>query len=230
MKVAIVDDNREDRDVLESFLRRYEQESSLKFEISLFDSAESFLSSNINIDIGFFDVEMPGMDGLLMAEKFREQNEEAVILFITNVAQYAIAGYKVNAFDYVIKPIVYPDFSLKMKKVMKRFSTDTNYYVSLTTKDGLIRSNIKELIYIEVSGHDIYYHFLDKEVKIIGSMNKEIEKLEKHNFVRVSKFFVINVEMVEAVKNNSVVLVNGTTVPVGRIYRKTLLDKLGDIL
>ena len=230
MKVAIVDDNREDRDVLESFLRRYEQESSLKFEISLFDSAESFLSSNTNIDIGFFDVEMPGMDGLLMAEKFREQNEEAVILFITNVAQYAIAGYKVNAFDYVIKPIVYPDFSLKMKKVMKRFSTDTNYYVSLTTKDGLIRSNIKELIYIEVSGHDIYYHFLDKEVKIIGSMNKEIVKLEKHNFVRVSKFFVINVEMVEAVKNNSVVLVNGTTVPVGRIYRKTLLDKLGDIL
>ena len=226
MRVAIVDDALKDRQILESFLKQYEKENDVSFEIETYSSANGFLESDLNIDIAFFDVEMPGLDGLKMAEYFREKNEEAIILFITNIAQYAIAGYKVQAFDYVIKPIVYPDFALKMRKVMKLINSKQTDYITLNTRKGIIRLAIEDLVYVEVSGHDVFYHFVDREIRLVGSMNKVMEKVEQYNFVRVSKFFLVNVSCIRMIKGNSVIMNSGADIPLGRIYRKTLLDKL----
>lgn len=228
MRVAIVDDALKDRQILESFLKQYEKENDVSFEIETYSSANSFLESDLNIDIAFFDVEMPGLDGLKMAEYFREKNEEAIILFITNIAQYAIAGYKVQAFDYVIKPIVYPDFALKMRKVVKLINAKQINYITLNTRKGIVRLPVEDLLYVEVSGHDVFYHFIDREIRLVGSMNKVIEKVEQYNFVRVSKFFLVNVSSIRMIKGNSVIMNNGVDIPLGRIYRKDLLNKLSE--
>ena len=65
-------------------------------------------------DIIFMDVEMPGLDGFGAAEKIRAVDADAVLVFVTNMAQYAIKGYEVDALDYVLKPVNYYQFCTKL--------------------------------------------------------------------------------------------------------------------
>ena len=70
-------------------------------------------------DLILLDVEMPGMDGISLARRIRQDDKEVLLMFITNMAQYALHGYEVEAIDYVIKPLGYQEFALKMKKAMR---------------------------------------------------------------------------------------------------------------
>ena len=110
-KIAIVEDQEETRESLNRFVRQYAQEQGLQVEISLItDGAEIAEHYTPGIDIIFMDVEMPRLDGFEAAEAIRAADADVVLVFVTNMAQYAIRGYEVDALDYVLKPVNYYQF------------------------------------------------------------------------------------------------------------------------
>ena len=90
-RIAIVDDDERVRAQLRSYLEQYEESSKEQFTISVFGFAELFLTNyRPDYDLVLMDIDMPGMDGLEAARKLRKLDERTVLLFVTNLAQYAI--------------------------------------------------------------------------------------------------------------------------------------------
>ena len=121
LKIAVVEDQAEMREELCRFVRQYAAEHGLQAEVSSFeDGAAAAENYELGWDILFMDVEMPGLDGFRTAEKIRAVDPDVVLVFVTNMAQYAIRGYEVDALDYVLKPVNYYQFSTKLSRAVQR--------------------------------------------------------------------------------------------------------------
>lgn len=118
IKIAIAEDEKKEAEKLESYIRRYGAEHGENYNVSVFTNGIDFVSSAEPFHIVFLDIDMPLMGGLDAAKKLREADKSACIIFVTNLAQYAVKGYEVDAMDFVVKPIDYPSFESKFKKAL----------------------------------------------------------------------------------------------------------------
>ena len=69
------------------------------------------------------DIEMPNMDGMETSRRLRERDPHAVLIFVTNLAQYAVKGYEVDALDFIVKPVSYYVMELKLKRAVDRIQS-----------------------------------------------------------------------------------------------------------
>ena len=100
MRIVIVEDDREAKQRLEDCLHQYEAEYGVSFSIAWYANGFDFLEGwHQDADIIFMDVDMPGMNGIETAHRMREADANVVLIFVTNLAQYAIEGYAVDALD-----------------------------------------------------------------------------------------------------------------------------------
>ena len=149
LKIAVVEDQQEVRDELCRFIRQYAAENSLQVEVlPIEDGAVIAEHYEPGYDIIFMDVEMPGLDGFGAAEKIRAVDADAVLVFVTNMAQYAIKGYEVDALDYVLKPVNYYQFCTKLSRAVQRVQRRRGGQVVLQLAGGGMQV---------LSTGDIYY-------------------------------------------------------------------------
>ena len=150
-KIAIVEDQEETRESLNRFVRQYAQEQGLQVEISLItDGAEIAEHYTPGFDIIFMDVEMPRLDGFGAAEAIRAVDADVVLVFVTNMAQYAIRGYEVDALDYVLKPVNYYQFCTKLSRAIQRVQRRRGGQVVLQLAGGGIQLlDTADIYYLE---------------------------------------------------------------------------------
>ena len=120
-RVAIVEDEAGYREQVRDYIEKYGEEHHLTFEIVMYEDGREIVEDGEHVfDIIFFDIEMEEMNGMEAAGAIRQRDENVVIVFITNMAQYAIEGYSVGALDFVLKPIDYYGFSFRMTRALER--------------------------------------------------------------------------------------------------------------
>ena len=142
-RIAIVEDQEETRECLNRFVRQYAEEQGVQVEISLItDGSEIAEHYTPGFDIIFMDVEMPRLDGFGAAEAIRAVDAEVVLVFVTNMAQYAIRGYEVDALDYVLKPVNYYQFCTKLSRAIQRVQRRRGGQVVLQLAGGGIQLRI----------------------------------------------------------------------------------------
>ncbi len=150
MKIAIVDDDPKDAQVITDYLTKYEEETNSEIQMEVFHSSVEFLERySGRYDLVFLDIEMPGSNGLEAAREIREKDAGVGIIFVTSLAQYAIAGYEVNAIDYMVKPIRYFTFKVKLEKAIYIVSRKHNDNILVKTKDGIMRLSVSDILWIE---------------------------------------------------------------------------------
>ena len=115
LQIAIVEDDPSERERIRECLRLMEDDD-ISFAVREFETGVSFLDQyQPEYDIVLMDIEMPGIDGLKTARELRRMDGEVILIFVTNMAQFALYGYEVDALDFILKPINRYSFSLKRR-------------------------------------------------------------------------------------------------------------------
>lgn len=225
-RIAIVEDEKAYKDLLLSCLHRYEQEHDERFQIITFEDGIDILESNFQVfDIILMDIQMKHLNGMKTAERIRQADKNVIIIFITNLAQYALQGYRVRALDYILKPIQYFAFSQTLQEALNRIQLNTTSYLHFTQKGSIRRLDSAAITYIEAHGHDIIIHTKDGEITTREPLKEMEQKLDKQSFVRCNKCYLVNLAHVERVVENTVV-VAGEELQISRPKRKSFVDAI----
>ncbi len=226
MKIAIVEDELQAKERLCECLNHYAADNNLEFEINWYQSGDEFLEKwKQEEPIIFMDIELPGKNGIDTAKELREKDNQSVLMFVTNLAQYAIAGYEVNALDYVLKPINYFSFQLKIKKAIDAVRNISGSMVQVSTEKGQEFIKASDIYYIEVQNHDIIYHTIYGEMKSTGALKKIEAELQNEGFFRCNYCYLVNLRHVEYIHGNDVT-VGKDTLQISRNRKKEFLQKL----
>jgi len=229
-RVAVVEDNPSDAEILCSILDQYAVEQRIQFQTILYPNPLDFLESYCSgYDIVFLDIEMPGIDGINTAKQLCEIDEDVILIFVTNMAQYALHGYEVNALDYVLKPLNYHTFALKLKKALKRLNRRKFPMVELNTTDGYVRVPASTVMYIEVANHYLTYHTENASYKVRASMKTAETQLCPFHFVRCNNCYLINLLHVTGVQDN-IVFIGQTPLQISRPRRTAFLRALANYM
>ena len=228
--IAIVEDDNEYRQQYREYLGKMEEQLGESFQIREFTDGDGIIESyKADFDIILMDIEMSFVNGMEAAEEIRKLDHEVVIIFITNMPQYVMDGYKVQAFDYILKPITYFAFSKTIMQAMERMAARNRQYTTIPIKNGIQRIDIRELIYVEVRDHDLIYYTTNESYVTRGSMREAEDLLKDYHFFRCNKCYLINLAYVERVQNNDVLL-GKYVVAVTRPKRKQLMDAINNYL
>lgn len=226
--VAIVEDEVSFATQLQEYLKQYEEENDVRFKISVFgDGAEILEGYQPLYDIILLDIEMPKVNGMKAAEEIRSLDADVTLMFITNMANYAIRGYEVGALDFVMKPINYYTFAMKMTRVLKRTKQKAQQDILLTLPDGVKKLNVQQIYYVEVQNRMLYY-YTDEGVFIMrGTMQSVEQILAPYAFAKCNHWYIVNLKHVSEVKKNTAV-VAGNELEVSRRNRTAFLKALTD--
>lgn len=240
LKVAICDDEEFYRSQLDDMVSIYGNEMDIEVTIDLYDNAkqlmEQILSKTKEYDLLFLDVEMPGMTGIEMADALREIDPWVCISFVTSHDSFAIQAFRLDALDYVMKPIKYTqvkhiiekskihiDFRKNTEKAEKRYLKVKSGY-----EDILI--DLNNVIYIEKRRNQCVFHKRDEEICCYEPLKKIYERLDHDIFMYTHQGYIANFNYIKEVKKDVVCFGRGMEVPLSRRYhdymRNLHLDKI----
>ena len=230
IKIAIVEDENDMALDLKKHIETFFNSNNKPFSIDIFDSAIKFLDKyKFGYNLVFMDINLPYMNGMSAAEKLRCEDEDVMIIFVTSLAQYAINGYKVNAFDYILKPVNYYNFSLTLERVLSHLKDDEESIVISSNKTSMKKISINKIKYIEINNHRIIFHTIDGNYETHGSLNYYADILKDHYFELCNRCYLVNLAMVSQVTPTSVV-VDGESLIISRPKRKEFLHTLNKFI
>lgn len=229
IRIAIVEDQEQERTALLDKIKRYQDENHVEFEISVFQDGMDFIQNyRCDQDVILMDIDMPKLNGFDTAIKVREKDENVILIFITNLQSYVYKGYQVGAMDYILKPVHYPDLSMRLKACEKKLSKKTENSLVINSKTGMEKIPVSEIVYLESVGHDIILHLLDKDITYRGPSMKELEKeLVPNGFYRSNHCYIVNLRYCEKIEGNTLII-KGKPLEISRSKKSGFVTELSE--
>ena len=203
-----------------------------QFESAL--QAVSFLQDN-DVDLMFMDINMPDLSGM---DFVKSLNNPPKVIFTTAYSEYALEGFRVDAIDYLLKPIGYSDFLKAAEKAKERIkpkvSTNTRIerdekFLFIKSEYKVLRIILSDIKYIESMREYLRIHIENQHpVMTLMSMKKMEEFLPDNSFMRVHRSFLVNLNKITTVERNRIVFDKDVYIPVSEQYKSKFQKYLSD--
>lgn len=231
LNVAIIEDEIKTQELLKSYFADFTKKFGEEFNILCFDNPIKFLTNyKANYDIVLMDIELPYINGMEASHKLREIDKTVTLIFVTNMAQFAVEGYSVNAFDYIVKPISSDDFSLKLERAINRIKNNGDEKIKILVNYTVKLISVSQLKYVEVTGHKLAYHTMDAGVYTTTGTLKDVEaKLRSKGFAKCNSCYLVNLRHVSEVGGQTVT-VGGEVLQISYPKHKEFVRALNDYL
>lgn len=230
LRIAVVEDDMAYASTIKGYLSRFERENRVELKANFFENGVALVERYQAVwDIIFMDIEMPLMDGMQAARCIRKTDTAVVIIFVTNMAGYALRGYEVDAMDFVLKPVTYFAFSLRLKKAVSLAQKRKKNYIILPVQGLNLRVSLDDIYYVEVANHRLQFHTAQGEIAFSGSLKEWEQKLSPYSFARCSSGYLVNLANVTGYRTDTV-LVGEAELMVSRPRRKQFFQQLSDYI
>lgn len=228
--VALVEDNPAEAELLQEYFRRYCSDNAVNIEVKWFTEGEKFLLNYQPIyDLVLMDINLRAMNGMETATRLRRLDQSVALIFITSMARYAIRGYEVDAMDYLLKPVAYPKFCSRIQRALCKCRQEQTQTILINISDGVYRIATSRIKYVEVADHCLVYHTTEGNLNTYGKLKDVEEKLDKTQFIRCNRCYLVNLAFVRAVRGFTLV-VDGEELQISRPKRNTVMEALNNYL
>ena len=206
IRIAIVEDEAAVQAQLLEYVERYKRQYGTAMEVKTFADGMELLDDYRPVyDLILLDVEMKHLDGMETAQRVRALDADVMIIFITNMAQYAIKGYAVGALDYVLKPVTYEQLCIRLSRAIQRVQRRRGGQIVLQLAGGGMQVlNTSEIYYLETRSRMLYYHTAKGEFAVRASLASAEKQLAEYHFARCNQCYLVNLEFVKAVDGDFV--------------------------
>lgn len=230
-RIAVVEDEQQYRDEVCQYIEQYATEHQLNFDVTTYtDGQEIVDDAQKHYDIIFFDIEMTLLNGMDAAKVIRERDANVVMVFITNMAQYAIEGYEVGALDFVLKPIDYYGFSFRLARALGRVQKKQgNLEFAINTPGGIKKLNSNDIYYIEIENRFLVYHTAEGDFSQRGTLQSAEEMFQNYHFVKCNHWYLVNLKYVTEIEEN-IVHVAGSRLEISRRNRAHFLKEVTEYI
>ncbi|MBR6029554.1 MAG: response regulator transcription factor [Clostridia bacterium] len=227
--IAVVDDDPKDAALLKECVEAYCNRNDHPAMVRVYQDGLDLIRGAETHDIVFLDIQMGKLDGLETARLVRKINRESILVFVTNMAQFAIKGYEVDALDFILKPASPASITYVMDKAMKRLDSGTRALFSLKTSEGTVSLSANDILYVEVFDHNLVYHTTRGDYSVRGRLSDVNEKLDPERFVLCNRSFIVNLRHVSNVTADHL-LIGDTRISVSKSHRKELMKRFSSFL
>lgn len=202
IKIALVEDEEDIISQLTGYFQDYQKTISEEIDVTVYRDGDEITSKyKSQFDIILMDIQMKFVDGMTAAEEIRRIDSEVIIIFVTNMTQYAIQGYKVGAMGYILKPVSYFSFRKHLGDAIARIKRRNNNYITIQIKNGILRLDTADIYYVESQGHSLVYHTRSGTHLSSGTMYAAEQVLENYGFSRGNKSYLINLAHVDGIQD-----------------------------
>lgn len=228
LKIGLLEDEQDQAERLILFLAQYRQSHpQFAYTLQRYSRALELLDHyERDFDLLFLDIRLPDMTGMEAAHRIRESDRSVMIIFVTSLTQYAVEGYSVQAFDYIVKPIGYESFAAKLERALRVLSyRRPGVVLDIKTREGSLRLSADMIHYFEVFDHDLLIHTDDGIIKQWGSLSRYEKQLAEAHFARCNSCYLVNLKFVRGIYGDEV-LVGNDRLAVSKSRRKAFLQAL----
>jgi len=225
LRIAICEDDKAAALRLTEAIDDWAEARKVDADIRCFDNAEAFIVAwpDAAFDLVFLDIQMKSMTGIELAEYIRKTDQNILLVFLTGFKQYVLKGYDVNALHYLIKPLSVAKLLPILDKALFILQSTRIGSLTVSSESGLYKLLFNDIFYISMLAHNAEVCTHDKKY-VVRKTAKELMKLLPKHFVRCHRSYIVNLFKVDCIYKESLVLRNGTNLPVSRNCLKEVKD------
>ena len=231
-RIVVLDDEQECIDTICYIAGEYLQEHGIPYKVRTYTTAEALLEdlySGEEADIYLLDIELPGMNGIEVARRIREKQWNSFLIYITNYIQYTMDAFEVNTFRYISKISLHqnlPKAFQSVQKILEQYkgNKDRERYYIIEAYDEINKINYRDIIYMKKEMKYVSIKCTHGTYRVRKSLAEVIHELDADNFLIIERGYGVNVHHVTAIKNQQIILDDGTTLPVARARWKNVKE------
>ncbi|HEY8423754.1 MAG TPA: LytTR family DNA-binding domain-containing protein [Clostridia bacterium] len=229
LSLAIVDNDYQNVIAMKNALIHYQKEIGKKIKINDFDCSDDFISNYLpNYDAIIFSVS--DLNDIRALEKIRSFDERVDIVLISDTSKYALCGYRLDALDYLLKPVSYCDIKRIMNQLLLK-DNEKETPVVILSRNQITKVFLSEIYYIEICNHTLAFHTSKGIISACnGKSLKELEaKLMDKNFIRCNSSYLINLNYCHEIKGDEI-NVAGDLLRISRAFKNHFYENLNRYL
>ncbi len=229
LQIAICDDNNTELLLIKQIVETFKALHISKYNIKC-DTYKSGLDllmateNGISYDLLILDIVMPLMTGIEVATEIRVKNKISKIIFLTTSREFAVDSYKVDAFNYLLKPIKKEGLISILEKACADITDKRDKQIIVRCKTCLTKVFLHNLEYIEVLGRTLFFHLTSGEIlESFGTMSQlENDLLSDKRFIKPHRSYIVNMDCVHRITDNAIITFSNKSIPISRELYKNI--------
>lgn len=234
MRIAICDDDEWELAHLSGLIAEYRLKRGINVDCRVFHNGTDFLCEmrGGEYDLVLLDILMPGISGLQAAQELRELDKDVKLVFISASPEFAMEGYSVEAYHYLLKPADAGSLFPLLDRVVGELPMQQEQGVLLKSRDGITRISFPRIEYVEVIDKTVFFHLSDSTVRDVTAAMGDFERqlLDRQEFIKPHRSYLVNMNYVQTIDTGCIVTASGCRIPVSRLRRSQVRDTYMDFL
>lgn len=229
IKIAAVEDEENMRqEVYQQIQKGIRDIEGMEIDVDMYESAESYLLAGQKYDLVITDIELPGISGLELGKKVREDNPQVYLVFLTSYTEFAAESYVIEAYQYILKRDMEERLSPLVEKVALAVKKGYEEFRWIGTNHSKKKLYYKDIVCIQKIKGSKYAEYVTAEGRYVErlSMNQILDEIQSKVFILADRGHAVNINHIAEVRGNVITMDNGEEIMISRVQISKVKEKI----